>query len=90
MVGRLLERLVKSVKDCIRKIIGRVLLNYEELSTLLIEVETDLNLRPLTYVYSEKDELTPLMPIHFLNFGKEINYPISFADINDNISNPLL
>ena len=84
--GGFYKCLVKSVKDCLRKIIGKALLNYEELSTLLIEVETVLNLHPLTYVYSENVEPTPLTSMDFLNFGKEINYPISFADITDSTS----
>jgi hypothetical protein len=84
--GGFYERLVKSVKECLRKIIGKALLSYEEMSTLLVEVETVLNLRPLTYVYNEKDEPCPLTPMHFLNFGKEISYPINFADIIDDAS----
>ena len=83
--GGFYERLLKSVKDCIRKIIRKALLRYEELSILIV-VETVLNLHPLTYIYNENDESTPLTPMHFLNFGKEINYPISFTDIIDNTS----
>ena len=65
--GGFYECLVKSVKDCIQKIIEKALLSYEELSTLLIEVETVLNSHPLTYVYRENDESTPLTPKYFLN-----------------------
>ncbi|GBM81435.1 hypothetical protein AVEN_20036-1 [Araneus ventricosus] len=39
--GGFYERLVKSVKDPLRKILGRALLTYEELSTILIEIELE-------------------------------------------------
>ncbi|XP_054720923.1 uncharacterized protein LOC129230545 [Uloborus diversus] len=84
--GGFYERLVKSVKDCLRKIVGKTLLNFEEMSTLLTEIETVLNLRPLTYVYNENSEPLPLTPMHFLNFGREPQYPINFAEIVENES----
>ncbi|XP_054706547.1 uncharacterized protein LOC129216358 [Uloborus diversus] len=84
--GGFYERLVKSVKDCLRKIVGKALLNFEEMSTLLTEIETVLNLRPLTYVYNENSEPLPLTPMHFLNFGREPQYPINFAEIVENES----
>lgn len=46
------------------------------MSTLLVDVETVINLHPLTYVYSENNE-----PMHFLNIGKEITYPIIFVNL---------
>ncbi|XP_054706599.1 uncharacterized protein LOC129216409 [Uloborus diversus] len=84
--GGFYERLVKSVKDCLRKIVGKALLNFEEMSTLLTEIETVLNLRPLTYVYNDNSEPLPLTPMHFLNFGREPQYPINFAGIVENES----
>lgn len=56
-------------------VIGKALLSYGELSTLLIEVEAVLNSRPLTYVYKNSDEPQPLTPAHFLNCGKELSFP---------------
>ena len=40
--GGFWERLVRSVKNCIKKTVGRSILNFEELRTLLIEVEATL------------------------------------------------
>ncbi|XP_054723793.1 uncharacterized protein LOC129233890 [Uloborus diversus] len=84
--GGFYERLVKFVKDCLRKIVGKVLLNFEEMTTLLTEVDIVHNLRPLTYVYNENSEPLPLIPMHFLNFGREPQYPINFAEIAENES----
>lgn len=49
--GGFWECMVCSVKQCLRKYIGRSSLNRNELNTLLIEVESVLNSRLLTYVH---------------------------------------
>ncbi|KAL5490750.1 hypothetical protein EMCRGX_G015929, partial [Ephydatia muelleri] len=63
--GGFFERLVKSTKRCLKKTIGTTKLSYEELHTVLVEVEAILNSRPLTYVSSEDLE-EPLTPSHLL------------------------
>ena len=69
--GRFFERLVKSTKRCLKKILANARLNYEELLlTLLCEVEAVLNSRPITYVYCEDVE-TPLTPSHLV-LGKHL------------------
>ena len=49
------------VKDCLRKTLGNARLTYEELLTVLVEVECTLNVRPMNYEYNEVDDevLTP-------------------------------
>ena len=50
------------------KVIGRSLLTYVELSTLLVEVECIINSRPLTYVYDDQDGVSyPLTPSQLIN-----------------------
>ncbi|GFX03422.1 integrase catalytic domain-containing protein [Trichonephila clavipes] len=44
--GGFYERLVKSVKDPLRKILGKALLTFEELATILVEIEYIVNSRP--------------------------------------------
>lgn len=56
------ELLVKSAKENLRKLTGKALLRYEEISTLLVEEESFLNLHLLPYVYNENDELQTLTP----------------------------
>ena len=50
---------------------GRASMSFEELSSLLAEVEATINSRPLTFVYSEPEEPQPLTPAHFL-VGKRL------------------
>ncbi|GFR11593.1 integrase catalytic domain-containing protein [Trichonephila clavata] len=63
--GAFYKRMVKTVKEPLRKILGRSLLSFEELTTLLAEIENIDNLRPLTYVSDDKDDKEPLIPAHF-------------------------
>ena len=68
--GGIWERLVRSVKRCLRKVIGRAALNYEELVTLLIEIEGIINSRPITYVYDDTEGVSyPLTPAE-LSYGR--------------------
>ena len=57
--------MIKSAKRCLKKSIGKNCLCFDELYTLIVEVEAVLNLRPLTYVSSEDTE-EPLTPSHLL------------------------
>ena len=63
--GGIFERMVKSAKRCLKKAVGKNCLTYDELLTLVIEVEAVLNSRPLSYVSSEDVE-EPLTPSHLL------------------------
>ncbi|GFR01229.1 uncharacterized protein TNCT_616611 [Trichonephila clavata] len=85
--GRFYERLVRSVIESLHKILRKTLLSYEEMTTILTEIKSVLNLRPLSYVYQESDEPRPLTPMHFLNFGQnQPAYPVMFAEILENAS----
>ena len=53
--GGFWERLIQSVKRCMKKSLGRTTLSYDELNTLLVEVESVINSRPLTYVEDDQD-----------------------------------
>lgn len=52
------ERLVRSVKHCLRKTLGRSTLTFDELATVLVEIEATLNNRLLTYVYDDTEGLS--------------------------------
>lgn len=69
--GGFWERLVRSVKTCLKRVLGKASLNFEELTTILAEVEAVLNSRPLSYVNSDASEPQPLTPSHFL-VGKRL------------------
>ena len=63
--GGFYERLVRTVKNTLRKILGRSKLNFEELYVILTQVECMLNSRPLSYVYTE-EICEPITPSHLL------------------------
>ncbi|CAB3977862.1 Hypothetical predicted protein [Paramuricea clavata] len=53
----------QSVKRCLKKSIGRATLSFEELRTILIEIESTLNNRPITYIYDDEEGISyPLTP----------------------------
>jgi len=55
--GGFWERMVRSVKTVLKKSLGKALLTFIEMETMLIEVESVINSRLLTYVSS--DDLEP-------------------------------
>ena len=72
--GGLFERMVQTAKRCLKKVVGNARLTYDELVTLLAEVEMTLNSRPLTYV-SSGDIEEPLTPSHLLNGFRILGMP---------------
>ena len=72
--GGLFERLVEMTKRCLKKIIGKARLSYDELLTVATEVEVILNSRPLTYVQSDDIEEV-LTPSHLLTGRKLVTLP---------------
>ncbi|XP_062537982.1 uncharacterized protein LOC134206294 [Armigeres subalbatus] len=64
--GGLWEAAVKSAKHHLLKVVGNVNLAYEDLLTLLAQVEMCLNSRPLTPIPEDPTDLDVLTPGHFL------------------------
>ncbi|XP_070384802.1 uncharacterized protein [Dermacentor albipictus] len=69
--GGFWERMVRSVKTSLKKVLGNSYCNFEELTTILTEIEAVINSRPLTYVCTEANEPEPLATSHFL-VGKRL------------------
>ena len=70
--GGFYERMVQTVKRPLRKIVGRSNLRYDELNTILIEVESVINCRPLTFVYDDNEGVSyALTPSHLL-YGRRM------------------
>ena len=80
--GGIFERLIQSVKRSLRKTIGQAKFTYDELNTVLIEIEAILNSRPLTYVTSEDLE-EPLTPSHLLIGRRILSLPDDLNYIDD-------
>ncbi|XP_012524163.1 uncharacterized protein LOC105829678 [Monomorium pharaonis] len=60
------EAAVKSMKFHLKRVIGDTLLTYEEMTTLLTQIEAVLNSRPLCPLTDDPDDLAALTPGHFL------------------------
>ncbi|XP_025269128.1 uncharacterized protein LOC112639446 [Camponotus floridanus] len=63
------EATVKSVKHHLKRIVGNQLLTYEEMTTLLSQIEAVLNSRPLSPLSDDPEDLSALTPGHFLVGG---------------------
>ena len=63
--GGQFERLIGVVKNAMRKVIGKGILSWNELSEVLLDVEIQVNRRPLSYL-EEDVELPVLTPASFL------------------------
>jgi hypothetical protein len=68
------KRMIKSVKRCLRKTLGKARLTYEELLTELVEIEAILNSRPLTYT-STKDRKEPVTSSHLMHGRRLLSLP---------------
>ena len=68
--GGMFEWLVKSFKRCLHKITGQVKFTYDELNTVLVEVEAVVNSRPLTYV--SLDDFEELLTLSHLLIGRRL------------------
>ncbi|XP_075157882.1 uncharacterized protein LOC142231148 [Haematobia irritans] len=64
--GGLWEAGVKSAKFHLKRIMGDRVLNFEELTTLLCQIESCLNSRPLAPLSADPSDFDFLTPAHFL------------------------
>ncbi|XP_054710076.1 uncharacterized protein LOC129219765 [Uloborus diversus] len=68
-MGGIWEAGIKSVKFHLKRIISNVILTYEELYTIIVQVEACLNSRPLSPLSGDRNDLSVLTPGHFLAGG---------------------
>ncbi|UYV78708.1 hypothetical protein LAZ67_16002504 [Cordylochernes scorpioides] len=69
------ERLIGMMKQLLFRILGQTSLGYEELSTVMCDVESLMNTRPLTYLTEKSEDLAPLTPSLFLHEVREVGVP---------------
>ncbi|XP_060570474.1 uncharacterized protein LOC132728821 [Ruditapes philippinarum] len=77
------ERLIGLTKTAIKKVLGSAYVTYDTLQTIVTEVESVMNDRPLTYVTSESTDPEPITPAHLL-YGRRL----TTLPYNEDISEP--
>ena len=84
--GGIFERLIGSMKRCLRKVVGKANLTYDELNTAIIETESVLNSRPISH-FSMEDRDEPLTPNHLITGRRLMSLPdgLCYQDIEDDI-----
>ncbi|XP_053989897.1 uncharacterized protein LOC128882338, partial [Hylaeus volcanicus] len=71
----LAEAAVKSSKFHLKRVIGDSALTFEELATLLCQIEYVLNSRPICELSDDPNEIGALTPAHFLNVANGEQIP---------------
>ena len=74
------KRLIHIVKSTLRKVLGKSRLNYEELFTIIIEVEV-INTRSLTCLYDD-DDITAITLSHLI-IGQNLLENMNNSNIDD-------
>ena len=82
--GGMYERLIKDVKKTLHKTLGRTNLSFEHLEAVIIDIEKNLNNRPLTYLDSDGGEEQVLTP-NTLMWGQNA-HPLEGEDDEDETS----
>ena len=69
-MGGIWERLVSCIKTCLKRTIGVRQINFIELQTLILEIETILNNRPICNDYD--DDIDEVLTPNHLIFGRRL------------------
>ena len=86
--GGFRERLVALTKRPMRKTLGRTPITFIEFQALIVEIEANLNDRPLSYVSTDICDEEPLTPTHPL-YGRRVNsLPFDYGITSDDLTDP--
>ena len=64
------KRVISRIKKCMKKTISKASLSFDELQTVLYEVELIINSHPLDHIYDDDTEVV-ITPNHLL-FGRQL------------------
>lgn len=67
------ERIIRTLKDLLKRSLSHAYLSYQEMETVLTGCEAVINARPLTYISDDPENLVPLTPSIFLQNITEIS-----------------
>ena len=90
--GGFYERLIGITKTTLKKTLGKRLVTFDELWTLVTEIETVVNERPITYQHCSLNKPTPLTPSMLVN-GRSLlmmPHPVVTNDPDFGNSNKIL
>lgn len=73
--GGLWEAGIKSTKHHLRRVVGNTCLTFEELTTVLAQIEAILNSRPICALSTDPSDFSCLTPAHFLVGEPLMSYP---------------
>jgi hypothetical protein len=76
-MGGLWEAGVKATKYHLKRVMSLTILTFEQLYSLIVQIEGILNARPLSPLSQNSNDLTPLTPSHFL-IGRSPSYVPDF------------
>lgn len=79
------ERMIGSVKRCLRKVLGKARIDEDGLLTVLAGIEATLNSRPIIHEYGLGELGKSLTPAHFLNGKKLTTIPSSPEPVNKSL-----
>ncbi|KRY21306.1 hypothetical protein T12_7049 [Trichinella patagoniensis] len=74
-MGGYWERLIRSIKNSLHKVLQKALVDEEGLSTILCDIEARINARPLTYLIEDPKDPEVLTPYHFLTGTNFMDLP---------------
>ena len=74
--GGFYERLMQNIKKPLKKILGQSRLNVDQMTTILKEIEAQINSRPISSVSDEALEQNYLTPASFLIGRSTMNMPL--------------
>ena len=83
-MGGCYERMIGLVKRSLRKSIGKSCLTWDQLSTIICEVQAVINSRPLIYVGDDINSKEILTPSHFLSLNPKTGIPQVERNNEDN------
>ena len=84
--GGIWERCIRTVRKILQALLREQITDDESLATLMCEVESIMNSRPITTVSSDPNDNEPLTPNHILLLKSEVSLPPGLFNREDSLS----